>query len=198
MPEGAEAEAPKMPVYTSDWALGTPDLVLEMDSAMQVPAEGTDLFRNFVFPVPLTGTRWVRAMEIKPGTPQVVHHANLLIDRTGSLRRLHPADWRGGIPGMDVTVDAGEGFDPDSHFLEWKPDSRALVEPDGMSWRLDPGNDLVLNMHLKPTGKVETVRGADRAVLHGQADDAAADSARAAARCGAGYSGGRCGVFRRR
>jgi Flp pilus assembly protein TadD len=27
-----------------------------------------------------------------------------------------------------------------------------------MPWRLDPGNDLVLNMHLKPTGKPETVR----------------------------------------
>jgi len=27
-----------------------------------------------------------------------------------------------------------------------------------MPWRLDPGNDLVLNMHLKPTGKPETVK----------------------------------------
>jgi Flp pilus assembly protein TadD len=27
-----------------------------------------------------------------------------------------------------------------------------------MPWRLDPGNDLVLNMHLKPTGKPETVQ----------------------------------------
>jgi hypothetical protein len=27
-----------------------------------------------------------------------------------------------------------------------------------MPWRLDPGNDLILNMHLKPTGKPETVQ----------------------------------------
>ena len=27
-----------------------------------------------------------------------------------------------------------------------------------MPWRLDAGNDLVLNMHLKPTGKPEQVR----------------------------------------
>jgi len=59
---------------------------------------------------------------------------------------------------MEITLDAGENFDPDSHFLFWKPDSAALVEPEGMPWRLDPGNDLVLNMHLKPTGKVETVQ----------------------------------------
>jgi Flp pilus assembly protein TadD/mono/diheme cytochrome c family protein len=158
MPAGDPGEAPKPPVYNSDWELGPPDLILEVDSPMQVPASGTDLFRNFILPFPGSETRWVRAMEIKPGSPQVVHHANLILDRSGSLRRTHPADWKNGIPGMDVVVDAGERFDPDGHFLDWKPDSTALVEPDGMPWRLDPGNDLVLNMHLKPTGKVESVR----------------------------------------
>ena len=158
MPEGDAHETPKPPVYASEWALGPPDLIVEVDSPMQVPAEGTDLFRNFVLPVPITETRWVRAMEIKPGAPQVVHHANVLIDRTASLRRTHPTDWKQGVPGMDVTLDAGDRFDPDGHFLEWKPDSSALVEQPGMPWRLDPGNDLVLNEHLKPTGKVEAVR----------------------------------------
>jgi Flp pilus assembly protein TadD len=157
-PEGEVAAKPPAPLYATDWELGPPDLVLEVDSPMQVPASGTDLFRNFILPYPLKESRYVRAMEIKPGSPQVVHHANLILDRAGSLRREHAADWRAGIPGMDVTVDAGEGFDPDGYFLDWKPDSTALVEPDGMAWRLDPGNDLVLNMHLKPTGKVESVR----------------------------------------
>jgi tetratricopeptide (TPR) repeat protein len=32
------------------------------------------------------------------------------------------------------------------------------VEPDGFAWRLDPGNELVLNMHLQPSGKKEEVR----------------------------------------
>jgi Flp pilus assembly protein TadD len=87
----------------------------------------------------------------------VVHHANVLIDRTASLRRAHSADWKQGIDGMEITVPSGDSFDPDSHFLFWKPDTPALVEPPGMPWRLDPGNDLILNMHLKPTGKTEMV-----------------------------------------
>ncbi len=157
-PEGNPAEAPAPPTYTSDWQLGPPDLILEVDSPLQVPASGTDLFRNFILPFPLPQSKWVRAMEIKPGSPRVVHHANLILDRAETLRRTHPHDWQQGIPGMDVVVDAGEGFDPDGHFLDWKPDSSALVEPPGMAWRLDPGNDLVLNMHLKPTGKIETIR----------------------------------------
>jgi Flp pilus assembly protein TadD len=157
MVEGTGKE-PVAPVYSSDWQLGKPDLVVEMPEAMVVPASGTDLFMNFVLPVPLSGTKWVRAMEIKPGSAQVTHHANVIVDRTESVRRANPATWRQGVPGMDILVDSGDDFDPDSHFLFWKPDSTALVEPEGMPWRLDRGNDLVLNMHLKPTGKPESVR----------------------------------------
>jgi Flp pilus assembly protein TadD len=156
-PEG-EGKAPVAPAFTSAWALGPPDMIVEMPVGMAVPASGTDLFMNFVLPTALTKTRWVRAMEIKPGSAQVTHHANVIVDRTQSVRRQHPADWQKGVPGMDILVDSGDDFDPDSHFLFWKPDSTALVEPEGMPWRLDPGNDLVLNMHLKPTGKPETVR----------------------------------------
>ena len=157
MPQGDLADAPTSPVYSNDWQLGTPDLILHSESSMSVPAGGSDLFRNFILPVPITATKYVRAMEIKPGSPQVVHHANVLIDRTASLRRGHPTDWKDGVAGMEITVPSGDSFDPDSHFLFWKPDTAALIEPEGMPWRLDPGNDLILNMHLKPTGKPETV-----------------------------------------
>ncbi len=149
---------PRPPLYSTDWELGPPDLVLEMTSPLQIPAGGQDLFMNFALPAGVTSTKWIRAMQIKPGSQQLVHHANVIIDRTASLRRSHPDTWQNGIPGMDILVDSGEAFDPDSHFLFWKPDSTALVEPVGMPWRLDPGNDLILNMHLKPTGKVEQVR----------------------------------------
>jgi Flp pilus assembly protein TadD len=156
-PEGG-GKVPAAPVYKSTWELGPPDLVLEMPAAMQVPASGTDLYMNFVLPSALTKSRWVRAMQIQPGSAQVTHHASVIIDRTESLRRQHPSEWQHGISGMDIMVDSGDEFDPDSHFLFWKPDSTALVEAPGMPWRLDPGDDLVLNMHLKPTGKPETVR----------------------------------------
>ena len=115
------------------------------------------MFRNFVLPYPLAQTHFIRAMEILPGTPQVVHHANVLIDRTASFRHAHPDDWKDGVPGMELDLDSGNTFDPDSHFLFWKPDTPVLVEPPGMPWRLDPGNDLILNMHLKPSGKPEVI-----------------------------------------
>jgi Flp pilus assembly protein TadD len=161
MPEGDAKAAPQAPQYDSTWQLGKPDLILKQAQPFTLPAGGTDVFRNFVLPYPLKERHYIRAMEIRPGgdssSPQVVHHANILIDRTGSFRLQHPADWQAGIPGMEILLDAGNAFDPDSHFLFWKPDTPALVEPEGMSWRLDQGNDLVLNIHLKPSGKPEVI-----------------------------------------
>jgi Flp pilus assembly protein TadD len=157
MPEGDPALAPRAPIYNSGWQHGTPDLVLKVDHPFPLPAGGTDVFRNFVLPYPLKVSHTIGAVEIRPGAPEIVHHANILIDRTASFRRQHANDWQQGVPGMEVEIDAGNVFDPDAHFLFWKPDSPVLVEPKGMEWQLDPGNDLILNMHLKPSGKAEMV-----------------------------------------
>jgi Flp pilus assembly protein TadD len=153
---GDLAQAPQPPKYSATWQFGTPDLILTVERPFLLSASGTDVFRNFVLPYPLRQTHYIRAMEIRPATAQIVHHANLLIDRTGSFRRGHPEQWKDGVPGMELEVETGNEFDPDSNFLFWKPGTPVLVEPDAMPWRLDRGNDLVLNMHLKPSGKPET------------------------------------------
>jgi Flp pilus assembly protein TadD len=57
---------------------------------------------------------------------------------------------------MELRIES-ESFDPDSHIFFWKPGSVPHVEPDGMALRLDPGDDLVLNTHLQPSGKPETI-----------------------------------------
>ncbi len=155
MPQGDPAAAPAPPHYDSVWLLGKPDLILKVARPFTLQAGGTDVFRNFILPYPLQKTHYIRAMEIVPGTPQIVHHANVIIDRTASRRHQHPNDWQDGVPGMELLVDSGNRFEPDSHFLFWKPDTPALIEPPGMPWRLDPGNDLILNIHLKPSGKPE-------------------------------------------
>jgi Flp pilus assembly protein TadD len=157
MPAGDLKQAPPTPVYDTTWQMGKPDLILRQAIPFKLAAGGTDVFRNFIFPYPLKDGRYIRAMEIRPGAPQVVHHANVLIDRTANLRRAHASDWKAGIAGMEILLDAGNTFDPDSHFLFWKPDTPALVEPEGMPWRLDPGNDLILNIHFKPSGKEEVI-----------------------------------------
>ena len=95
-------------------------------------------------------------MEILPGNSRVVHHANVLLDRSGMGRALDAELPGPGFPGMDIEV-ASNRFEPDSHFLFWKPGTPAVAEPPDMAWRLDPTTDLILNMHLQPSGKEEPI-----------------------------------------
>jgi len=158
--EGNPADLPPAPHFTEGWQMGPPDLVVQMPKPFRLRASGDDVFRNFVVPVNLKETRYVRAVELRPGNKRVVHHANIWIDRRQSLRRRDGEDGEPGFPGMEnVSTEArSDSFDPDSHFLFWKPGSVIEPEPDEMSLRLDPGTDLILNLHLQPSGKEETIQ----------------------------------------
>ena len=157
MVEGDSPVPPPPRVSPEGWQLGQPDLVLTMPRPYTLAAEGEDVFRNFVFSVPGTASRYVRAIEILAGNARVVHHANVLVDRTGASRRRDAADPGIGFDGMDVEI-ASDRFEPDSHFLFWKPGTPPTLEPDDMAWRLDRGTDLVLNVHLQPSGKPERLQ----------------------------------------
>lgn len=156
-PEGPEAATPP-PNFIQGWQFGNPNLVLEAQAAFQAPAAGPDVYWNFVFRPALPSVRYVRAMEILPGDRQLVHHANLLVDRmaVSHLREIAPGQ---GFPGMDLEI-MRNPFDPPGHLLFWKPGSAPHEEPEGLAWRLDPGDELVLNVHMHPSGKPAEVRPA--------------------------------------
>jgi len=152
---GSAAQAPPRPVFDSGWQLGKPDLVLNVVKPYNLPADGGEVFWNFVIPVSLSEARWVGAVEIHPGNPRAIHHASIILDRARSARKFEAMPG-GGFGGMDLAL-AETTFDPDSNFLAWKPGNVVMPEPEGMAWRAEPGMDLVLNVHLKPTGKEEVV-----------------------------------------
>jgi tetratricopeptide (TPR) repeat protein len=155
-PAGSPADAPPLPKFVPGWQLGEPDMVIEATAPYRLRADGPDQYWNFVLPLKGPGTRWVKAIEIRPGNLRAVHHANVLIDRSRSARMQEKAPGAG-FGGMDLNIES-DTFDPDSHFLFWKPGGTPWVEPAGMAWRADPGTDLVLNVHMQPTGKPELVQ----------------------------------------
>src|SRR5207237_5748794 len=133
------------------WQLGPPDLVLTLPKTSTLRADGRDVYRNFIFSFRGEAARYVRALEIRPGNKKVVHHANLLIDRNRSSRWKDGRDGQPGFPGMDLKIEAAVE-DPESHLLFWKPGSVLSEEPPGMAWTIERGTDLILNMHLQPSG----------------------------------------------
>lgn len=156
MPEGNPSQTPSPPKFTEGWQLGPPDLILKASHPFALAANGPDVFWNFVFTPDIPSTRYVRAIEIRPGDKRLVHHANVIVDRTNAGRKMEKMPGAG-FPGMDLDIKSNV-FDPPGHFLFWKPGSAPYSEPEGFSWRLEPGNDLVLNAHLQPSGKPEQVQ----------------------------------------
>ena len=154
--EGNPADLPPKPAYAAGWQLGKPDVIVRAEKPYLLPASGSDSYWNFVFRNPVHNSRWLKAIEIRPGDKRLVHHANVLVDREESGRRLEKEPGAG-FGGMELIIES-EAFDPDSHFLFWKPGSPPYVEPDGMALRLDKTNDLILNTHLQPSGKPELIQ----------------------------------------
>ncbi len=153
-PAGDLAAAPAAPSFTPGWQLGEPDLVVTMPAEYVLPAEGGDRYRNFVIPLPIGAMKYVGAVELRPGNPRVVHHAAVKIDRSDSSRRLDLLDPEPGFAEMEQ----GEATFPDGHFVGWTPGRTPQRLPDGMAWRLYPESDLVLQLHLLPSGKPEPVK----------------------------------------
>ena len=79
--EGDPADLPAKPQFSEGWQLGKPDVIARAQRPYTLPASGSDTYWNFVFRTPVDRTRWLKAIEIRPGDKRLVHHANVLVDR---------------------------------------------------------------------------------------------------------------------
>jgi Flp pilus assembly protein TadD/mono/diheme cytochrome c family protein len=152
--EGDPALLPPRPTASGRWQLGEPDLVLQT-GVYTLRATGDDMYRNFVLSIPGGETRYVRAWEFLPGNTRVVHHATMQFDAAGTSRELDALDPEPGYEGLIPHSVAS----PDGFFLDWGPGHSPYVAPDGMAWPLRQGTDLVMMLHLRPSGRVETLQG---------------------------------------
>ena len=152
-PEGDPKGLPGLPKFADGWLLGKPDLVVKPDAPFKLPAQQTDAFRIFAIRVPVKQRTYVTGIEFHPGNARVVHHANIRIDRSEATRTLDAAD---PLPGYDGLMPRSAEY-PEGHFLGWTPGQVApLVSPD-LAWPLEPGSDLVVQLHMQPSGAVEEV-----------------------------------------
>jgi tetratricopeptide (TPR) repeat protein len=152
-PEGDAADRAPSRVWTDGWQLGEPDMVLEMREPYILAASGPDVLRNFVLPIPIAARRYVRGIEFRPASPRVVHHATFRIDPTRASSRLDEDDPAPGYEGI-MPPDAQY---PDGHFLAWTPGQLPPLAEDGSAWRLEPRSDLLMQLHLVPSGRPEPI-----------------------------------------
>ena len=181
MPEGDRSHTPALPTFTAGWQLGQPDLIVKMEEPFAVPADGPDIYRNFVVPTNLTEDRWVRAVDFRPSARAVVHHSLFFLDTTGGARTRDAEDplpgfngsmglgGRGLLQGAGRVGRGGGGGPaaPGAAGLEtaidrlgsglggWALGGMARELPDGLAFFVPKGADLILSTHFHPSGKAE-------------------------------------------
>lgn len=151
MPEGKANDLPTPPTFRSGWQLGTPDIVYTMHEPYQLPAEGTDVLRNFVLPLELPQGKYIRAVEFRPSNRRIVHHAVLGMDRTGSGRKRDGTDGHPGFPQASLA-----GVILPGNLGIWTPGWEPVSLPEGFALPWPKGTDLILQLHLSPSGKPES------------------------------------------
>ena len=172
MPPGDLAAAPKPPTFAEGWALGRPDQILSFSRVVDVPADGPDLYRNIVLPLDLPDDQWLTAVDFEPSARKVVHHA---------LFFLAPASESSGIGGDDVLPGLGGGIlggllgggrgrgaasrqgtggDRGSNGIGgWVPGMTPRFFPDGIAQPIPAHTNVVVQLHVHPSGKAERERG---------------------------------------
>ncbi len=138
-PKGRDKDLPRKPEFVDGWTIGKPDVVLKMTDAFEVPASGVIDYQYISIPTNFTEDRWIKAIEISPGSRAHVHHVIAYTQPAGMSGRRGGALGRTNIGGTT-------------------PNKPGVVFPDGVARLLRAGHDIVLQMHYTTNGVEATDR----------------------------------------
>jgi mono/diheme cytochrome c family protein len=78
--EGDAKDLPAAPVFTTDWKIGKPDVIIAIPEH-HLTATGPDEYEYIVVPTNFTEDTWVVAAELRPSNRKVVHHAHVYVNK---------------------------------------------------------------------------------------------------------------------
>ncbi|MFY9553375.1 MAG: cytochrome c [Blastocatellia bacterium] len=159
-PLGDPKDMPPTKQWPEDqgWVLakqfGPPDLVLKSED-YTMPAQAQDAWWRPVTDVPLTEPRWVRAVEMRPGTlagRKIMHHvlAGLIQDEPGARpNRANPAD----ANATDRSTDDNAAPQGPGLLMEWAIGKNYDVYRPNTGKLLLPGSRISWELHLHAVGE---------------------------------------------
>jgi hypothetical protein len=134
----------------NDWTMGAPDLALPLPSEFTVAADKIEDWHEFVVPLTTTSERWVRAVDLLPGTPSIVRSATISV--AGSSRASSSAEASASSPV------------PEHVLARWLPGQDP--EPARASaFRVPAGAQLTVRIHYKKTWQFEGKALSDRSTV---------------------------------
>ncbi len=159
-PRGNAKDAPPLEEFVSGWRIGKPDVVFEMPKEFHVPAEGKVEYQWIMVPTGFTQDKWVQALEVRPGNPEVAHHVvvyarepsstyaqnysrNEFFEYIGEILKTPKRKGRTMISSLD---------EPD-HLHVWAPGADPVVFEPGTARLIKAGSDIVFQLHYATRGK---------------------------------------------
>ncbi|MBL7942058.1 MAG: T9SS type A sorting domain-containing protein [Flavobacteriales bacterium] len=144
-PEGDPDLAPGPPVYNEGSQLDEVDMVLEMEPyTLQY---NTDEYRWFTIENPFEETIYVNAIEVIPGLPEFVHHADLSYDMSGDSHYYDNLDPLSGFNGNTGSPNY------DYYMNAWMAGGNVMQYPDGWGIEVLPGAYFVFEVHYGAGGQ---------------------------------------------
>lgn len=130
---GDLSKAPQPRQYPdTKWVIGEPDLVVTMQKAIKIPADGIIPYKYVFLPQKFEHDTWVTGVQIMPGNAKAVHHCNL------------------------ACIQPGGGY-ADAEFLTgYVPGGDPFVTDPGDGFCIKKGSILVLQIHYVTTGEATT------------------------------------------
>ena len=161
-PSMTQAQPPSMD--GTSWQLGTPDLVVEMPEAFEIPADGTIDYVYLRTPIGNSEPRWVRAVEVLAGSRAHVHHIDVMVCKRGCPSSPFYAALEAGVPTQPPRAPQRRQkpeFDPfgmvdgdDTEFYySFLPGGMPRELPEGHGRLLPAGAELVLSLHYTANGE---------------------------------------------
>src|SRR5262245_56840687 len=145
-PFGSADKTPQPVSYERRWALGKPDLELPFPNEFTLPANKQEELVEFVVPTGFPERRWLRAVDIAPGTPAMVRSATVQI-RTPS------------------SPDAARPIASEPILALWLPGDEPVPVNDGAAFEVPAGAELMVRVRYKKTWQYERKELRDRSTL---------------------------------
>jgi hypothetical protein len=136
----------KLPVVAlkNEWAMGKPDLALPIPAEFTLAADKMDDTQEFTLASGTTEPRWVRAVDVLPGTPSIVRSAVVYVKSAAS------------------TTNA---LAPEHILVRWLPGQDPEPIDGGVALRLPAGAELGVRIHYKKTWQFEAKPMTDRSTV---------------------------------
>ena len=144
-PAGDPGKAPLMVTDEPEWRLGPPDLVRPLPAEHTLPADTQEETAEFTVALGTREPVWVRAVDLRPGTPAIVRGATIRL--------------KGAAPSQ------GGDAVPESVLAIWVPGDLPVALDGDAAFLLPAGAELAVSIHYRKTWEHERDAMTDRSTI---------------------------------